>query len=73
MDTEEAFSTNINTVLGRLEQRVLELATNCHVVGLNELHPAHAAELQKKLWRSAPHLVLESHSSHDAILWRRDQ
>ena len=74
MDTDEAFSTKIDEVRCDLEVRVLKLATNCHVIGINELHPDHAKELKKKLQSSAPHLVFESFSSsHDAVLWRRDQ
>ena len=41
----------------------------CHVVGINGVHPRHAAMLQQKLATRSTQLVTQSFDPHDAIVW----
>ena len=52
-----------------LVESVIDLADTCHVVGVNGLHPRHAAMLQQMLATRRPQLVTKSFDSHDAIVW----
>ena len=48
---------------------MIDLADTCHVVGINGLHPRHAAMLEQMLATRRPQLVTKSFDSHEAIVW----
>ena len=71
LPSANSFARRIKEVLEDAAGKIASMAKQCHIVVLNELHPAHQGGVLTALTRVAPDVFILGCKSGDALIWRR--